>query len=349
MSAETNKRKQFLFVDDDAGFLSGLQQLFTQMSHGTWEIFTAPSHAQALALLSRFKVDVVVLDIGMPVVDGVQFLQLLSRTHPGLQVVMLTGLATDENRKAAQAGGAALFLEKPFNKEGFAGIFAALDALATVQPQTGFRGMMKRVGLQEVLQLECLGRKSSILEVFTGKVRGRIFISDGSIVHADTGTLQGELALYGILALQGGEFNLQPFTEPPQRTIEGQWESLLMEAARLSDESQGAESGMSPAGDGQPGGASTDGAPSGGGIRIEEVLLCSGSGEVLHDWEVKSSELRLRLLEQIEQQASQISTIAPVGRFDRLEIISTDGRVICQVQPDRRLFVRSSGNRGTMQ
>src|ERR1039457_2267409 len=96
--------------------------------------------------------------------------------------------------------------------------------------------MMRRVGLQEVLQLECLGRKSSVLEIFTSKVRGRIFICDGSIVHADSGALQGEVALYGMLALRGGEFNLLPYTEPPRRTIEGQWESLLMEAARLTDE-----------------------------------------------------------------------------------------------------------------
>ncbi len=50
--------------------------------------------------------------------------------------------------------------------------------------------------------------------------------------------LQGEVALYGMLALRGGEFNLLPYIEPPRRTIEGQWESLLMEAARLHDEGQ---------------------------------------------------------------------------------------------------------------
>src|SRR5207302_1776455 len=121
--------------------------------------------------------------------------------------------------------------------QGFEAVFSALDALAEAAPQTGFRGMMRRVGLQEVLQMECLGRKSSVLEVFTEKVRGRIFISDGSIVHAESGTLQGEVALYGLLALRGGEFNLLAFQEPARRTIAGQYEFLLMEAARLQDES----------------------------------------------------------------------------------------------------------------
>jgi CheY-like chemotaxis protein len=350
MSAETTKRKALLFVDDDVGFLSNIQALFAEMAHGRWDIFAAENHAQALALLAKLRVDLVVLDIGMPGMDGIQFLQLLGRTHPGQQVAMLTGEATEERRKTCLESGAALFLEKPVAPNSFATIFAALDALAGAQPQGGFRGMMRRVGLQEVLQLECLGRKSSVLEIFTGKVRGRIFICDGAIVHADSGTLQGEVALYGMLALRGGEFNLLPYSEPPRRTIQGQWESLLMEAARLTDEGQifleppGAETGAAePA---QVAAAGTVEVPP-GQVRIEEIVLCSGAGEVLYEWESKSLELRLRLLEQIEQQATQLSSLAPVGRFDRLEILTAEGRIVCQVQPDRRLFVRRAGTTAT--
>jgi hypothetical protein len=83
-------------------------------------------------------------------------------------------------------------------------------------------------------------------------------------------------------------------------------------------------------------------------MRIEEIVLCSGAGEVLYEWETKSLELRLRLLEQIEQQATQLSSLAPVGRFDRLEILTAEGRIVCQVQPDRRLFVRRAGTISTV-
>ena len=182
MAGDIVKRKAFLFVDDDAGFLAGIQGLFSEMSHGSWDIFTAENHAQALTVLGKLRVDVVILDIGMPIMDGIQFLQLLGRTHPGQQVVMLTGKATEEDRRACLESGAVLFLEKPLVPDGFAALFAALDALAGALPQGGFRGMMRRVGLAEVLQMECLGRKSSVLEILTGKVHGRIFICDGAIV-----------------------------------------------------------------------------------------------------------------------------------------------------------------------
>jgi CheY-like chemotaxis protein len=350
MPGENIKRKSFLIVDNDAGFLTSVQELFAEMARGRWDVFTAENHAQALALLGNLRVDVVVVDIGMPEMDGIEFLKLLGRTHPGQQVVMLTGEASEERRKICLESGAVLFLEKPVAREGFVAIFTALDALARARPQTGFRGMVRRVGLQEVLQLECLGRKSSVLEISTDKIRGRIFISDGGIVHAESGTLQGEVALYGLLALRDGEFNLLPFTEPPRRTVEGQWESLLMEAARLHDEGQNflgaeeADPGARESGETRAPGAT--GLPA-GEVRIEEIVLCSGSGEVLYDWESKSLELRLRLLEQIEQQATQLSSLAPLGRFDRLEILTSGGRIVCQIQPDRRLFVRRTGTATT--
>ncbi len=357
------KQKKFIFVDDDPAFLGTIRELFTAMGKGSWEVFTAENHAQTLEILQRERVEVIVLDIGMPIMDGIQFLRLINRTHPGQQIVMLTGEASEERRKVCQENGAALLLTKPVTPEGFAGIFSALDALAGAHPQTGFRGTVRQVGLPEVLQMECLGHKSSVLEIFTEKVRGKIYISQGLIVHAESGALQGEASLYGLLALTGGEFNLQPFAEPARRTIEGHWEFLLMEAARLRDEGTQffqLENPAPPPSTSLPGVAQEKDkqkeplpAPSDTelvsitfasppGVRIEETLLCSGAGEVLYESGCENVEGRAKLLEQVEQQAAQLSNIARVGRFDRLEVLTRAGRIVCQVQPNRRVFVRSS-------
>jgi hypothetical protein len=91
--------------------------------------------------------------------------------------------------------------------------------------------------LQDVIQMECLGRNSSILEVHNARMRGRIYIENGGIIHAVVGDRTGERALQQLLALAGGAFELRPYEPPPQRTIQGQWEFLLMEAARVRDES----------------------------------------------------------------------------------------------------------------
>ncbi len=125
MPAEASKLKQFLFVDDDARFLGVLKQLLSELSRGAWEISTVENHAQALEILTQRPMDLVVLDIGMPVMDGIQFLRLLGRTHPGQQVVMLTGGATAEARRTCLESGAVLFLEKPTGPEGYSAIYSA--------------------------------------------------------------------------------------------------------------------------------------------------------------------------------------------------------------------------------
>jgi hypothetical protein len=263
---------------------------------------------------------------------------------------MLTGRATEENRKLCLESGAALFLEKLIAPESFTMVFDSLEMLANAAPQEGFRGMMRRVGLQDVLQMECLGRKSSVLEVLTGKARGRIFVADGQIVHAECGSLQGEVALYGLLGLRGGEFNLRPFFEPPCRTISGQYEFLLMEAARLTDEGTNVLESAAPS----PGPAETlslqeagqnlhgeELSPPAEAVCIQEMLLCSGSGELLYESNCRSIENRMKLLQRIEQHAELVSNLLPAGRFDRAEIFAAEGRIICQVQPEMRLFVHS--------
>lgn len=345
MSSEAIRKKTFLFVDDDTSLLATLRELFEQMSGGSWDIATAHNHSDALALMRDKKVDVVVLDIGMPVMDGVQFLRLIMRTYPGQQVVMLTGLATDEKHKVCTDLGAALFLEKPTTATGYREVFSAIDALASALPQEGFRGVMRQVGLQDVLQMECLGAKSSVLEVFTGKARGRIYIHDGSIVHAETGKLQGELALYSLLALRGGGFNLLQFVEPSQRSIHGQWEFLLMEAARLKD-----EGGLPETAEASPEISTAQAAElvaetaapvAAPGSSTEEIVLCSGAGEVLYEWQCASAPARVELFQFIEQCAEALSKKATVGRFDRIELTTAEGRTVCQIQPDRRLLVRT--------
>ena len=213
--------------------------------------------------------------------------------------------------------------------------------------------------------MECLGTKSSVLEIFTSKVRGKIFIHEGNIIHAESGQLAGDVALYSLLALRGGGFNLMPFTEPSQRTIEGSWEFLLMEAARLTDE--GGESAPSSApeptvamGDipdvfapvartiAAPAPASKPSVAPEPATRphqtqITQTVLWSGGGELLHAWQCAVTDQAKQLVEFIEQQAGQISATAAVGRFHRLEATTPDGRVICQIQSDRRLLVATGG------
>jgi CheY-like chemotaxis protein len=343
MPDEPTKRYQFLFVDDDPVFLCTLTAMLKQMSKANWAFRTANNHSQALEHLKAQAVDIVVLDIEMPVMDGIEFLRLIGKTYPGLKVVMLSARLDEAARKTSMELGAALYLEKPTTPEGFHAVFAALEALVVAGAGSGFRGMMQ-VGLQDVLQMECLSRKSSILAVSAGARRGQIFICEGQIIHAEVGKMQGEMALYGLLGLSGGEFSLQPYTEPQRRSISGQYEFLLMEAARMRDEgspqsrlpgSLGTATGLQAAIDNS---APTEAR----GISIEEALLCSSAGEVLYQWKCESIENRLDLFKRIEQEGLVATKGMPSGRFHRVSMDMGDSRMLVQIQPTYKLLVRSA-------
>jgi len=346
MEQENTRRKQFLLVDDDVDCLATVTALLKQLSKGQWAIRTATNHFQALEQLKEQPVDAVVLDVEMPVMDGIEFLRLLGRTHPGQQVVMLTGRVDEITRKTALDLGATLFLEKPTTAAGFEALFGALDALAGAGPQSGFRGVMQRVELQDVLQMECLARKSSILVVSTGERQGQIYIFEGEIIHAQSGPLSGEMALYGLLALTGGQFTLQPFSEPPRRSLSGQYQFLLMEAARLRDEGgsqPGAKRGSSDRSLAFSGmSIDTLTRTEARGMQIEEVLLSSSAGEVLYQWKCESIENRLDLFKKIEQRAMQAAKGTPSGRFHRVSMETGGSRLMVQIQPAFKLLVRST-------
>lgn len=224
-----------LFVDDSMAFLESFGDLCVELSSRRWVVHTAVSADRALTLLQQCVMDLVVLDIAMPTLDGLQLLGMIKRRHPNLKIVVLTGVATDERRAQALAGGAELFLEKPVTEESLRATFNVLNDLVSWQNE-GFTGALRQVGLTEVIQMECNSRHSAILEIRNPELSGQIYIEDGNVIHATVGERTGEPAFYRLLALQGGGFEVKPFKAPPQRTIESRWEHLLMEAARVRDE-----------------------------------------------------------------------------------------------------------------
>lgn len=370
------KRKKILFVDDDASLLDILRQIMGHFAAGAWEIFTAEDVSKALAVLQEHRVDLLVIDIHMPLVDGLQFLNLLQRKYPNVLKVVLTGDATEHHRATCLSNGAELFLEKPRDEGGWKSVYATLHELARFQPEEGFHGVLRRVGLQDVLQMECLARNSSVLKIHAGNAHGTIYVKDGQIIHAQCGSRTGEDGFNYLLGLAGGEFDVQPFVAPPTQSITGSWEFLLMEAARKRDEDgDSAPSDQSDTSFPTPAPhpvserptpvvmAAVEAAPvldplsqaiieplgavpvnPGQALQpqIEEMLICSLQGEVLHEWHCPNTNGRIGFLEFLSQKARQLAQGLPVGEFDRVEVNGASGRVVAQIHPDRALFVRSS-------
>jgi len=99
-----------LLVDDEEEFVETLAE---RMRIRGMDVSTSNSGANALQLVDDEDFDVVVLDLKMPGVDGIEALKRIKRRRPDIQVVLLTGHATVEKGVEAIKEGALEFLEKP--------------------------------------------------------------------------------------------------------------------------------------------------------------------------------------------------------------------------------------------
>jgi DNA-binding NtrC family response regulator len=101
-----------LFVDDEIEFL---QTLMKRMDKRGVAVFGVGSGEEALEWLAQNDPDVIVLDVKMPGMDGIQALREIKRTKPAIEVIMLTGHASLDAASEGMALGAFDYLMKPFN------------------------------------------------------------------------------------------------------------------------------------------------------------------------------------------------------------------------------------------
>lgn len=100
-----------LLVDDEQGFVDTMKK---RLSKRGLEVRTSYSGAEALAELEKWKrADVVVLDVKMPGMDGIEVLKNIKASWPLVEVVMLTGHATVESAIDGMKNGAFDYLLKP--------------------------------------------------------------------------------------------------------------------------------------------------------------------------------------------------------------------------------------------
>lgn len=103
-----------LLVDDEEEFVETLAQ---RLEVREFDVTTALNGADALARLEHEEIDLVVLDLQMPGVDGIAVLRKIKELKPLIEVIMLTGHATVETAIEGMKLGAFDFLIKPTETE----------------------------------------------------------------------------------------------------------------------------------------------------------------------------------------------------------------------------------------
>jgi DNA-binding response OmpR family regulator len=103
---------KILVVDDNKGVLEFLLLLLTK--HGL-SVLGASSGSECLDIVKNQQVDLIILDVMMPVMDGLQVCQELKKIRPSLPVILLTARDDMMTRAAAMDLGVSEFVAKPVN------------------------------------------------------------------------------------------------------------------------------------------------------------------------------------------------------------------------------------------
>ena len=134
-----------LVVDDQAAVREGLATLL-DLTPGIEVVGTARDGAQALEFVAEHQPAVVLMDLHMPGVDGIQATERITREHPGVRVVVLTTYADDASIQGALRAGALGYLTKDADRVQIARAVQAAAGGQSVLDEAVHRRLIAAIG-----------------------------------------------------------------------------------------------------------------------------------------------------------------------------------------------------------
>ncbi|WP_339732470.1 response regulator [uncultured Gimesia sp.] len=113
VNARSQAPYQLLIADDDSGFRDVLKELLAPY----FMLFEAESGEEAIELVEQIHVDIVLLDMHMDVLTGIEAVRIIKQTNEILPCILITADATEELRQDASAAKAYQVLSKPLKRQ----------------------------------------------------------------------------------------------------------------------------------------------------------------------------------------------------------------------------------------
>jgi CheY-like chemotaxis protein len=196
-------KDKILIVDDDVRLLTRLKNGL--MKFGQFDILTAMHGMQALAILKSAGASIMVTDLEMPKMDGVELLAAATRDYPNILCIVTTSLKDHTLRKKFQGDSLFSYINKPFDHIRLHGeIIKMLDCRDEINFRPG-------IFLTAMLPLINLMQKSCLIEASVGaNKKGVFYFDNGVISDVRTDTLNGSSALEEMLKWGPAQYWIKP-------------------------------------------------------------------------------------------------------------------------------------------
>jgi len=107
-------KPRILIIDDEAIVRISCKKCLEPEGY---DVDSAENGIAGLQLVKSNTYDLILTDLKMPDMDGIEFLSTIRETHPKTKVIMITGYSTAEHAEQAMKSGAYNYIEKPFTPE----------------------------------------------------------------------------------------------------------------------------------------------------------------------------------------------------------------------------------------
>jgi DNA-binding response OmpR family regulator len=228
---------QVLVLEQDEQLASAILSALNEAAPGA-KVDIAHTLAEAQDLVLGAKPDLFVLDIDATYDLGQEFLYDLRTSHPRARAIILTAVHLTAHREQVAGLGAIHFLEKPFPHADFVDLAGALLRASSQPEGEKFQGTLSDLHIADIIQLKCMSGATAAIE-FTGpaNAKARVYFDNGQVRHATAPGKEGVDAFNEIVTWKGGKIS-EIAAHPSPRTIDMDWQVLLMEAVRKVDEGE---------------------------------------------------------------------------------------------------------------
>ena len=231
---------KILLLDEDQDFLDLYREMLSQHLPSLPEVRVANSGSRALSILESEQFALLITELNLSHMDGLQVLTIARRKHPQMRLVVLTAIRDEQFRTRAYALGVDQYWIKPETDQEMGLFMESIESLVSREAHGGFRGVQSK-SMVDIIQLECLSQSSCMLKIINGVTEGKIYIQNGEVVDAEMPGMIAEPAFQRILSWKTGSFEILPPDSARVRTIFTSYQGLLLNTAQAIDEAASQE------------------------------------------------------------------------------------------------------------
>lgn len=321
------ERPKILLLDDDQDLLDVYREMLSNLPSKP-EVRIAASGARAIALLESEPFSLLISDLNMPKMDGLQVLTVVRRKFPHLRTAVMTSLVDTQFRTRAYAMGIDLFLEKPSTPQEIGLFLDCIDALLDRHEiDAGFRGVQSK-SLMDIIQLESLSHSSAVLKITNGSLVGRIWFQDGEIIDAEAPELKGEPAVRKVLSWKTGAFEILPAELTRPRTVRTSVQGLLLDSAQAMDEAEANKSDASESELGENGAPESPLAPLTKFEGVEFVMTLDERRGKAESWSVENPERLAEWLRDTTRRFQLMGESLHAGELTQYEGLTAQNHLV---------------------